>query len=325
MISVIHGMAAAAAGLPVVAVASRGIDRAEERAGQLGARAVPYRDLPAGADAVVVASPPRTHHQLVRQALDAGVAALVEKPLSSTLAEADDLVAAEEAGGRILYGENLAFSPIVTAAMREVSTMGPLGYVEVRTLSPRPTWGDFLDPSWGGGVLFDLGVHPVALALLLAGDDRPAEVSAVLTSSADVVVDDHAEVVITFGSGLRARVEASWRHHDVVWDLQASSATAVVRAGFFPPELERGGEPVTVGWATPPGVDAHVVDLGYVEQMRALEGLTRGTDPTSMTAAFGRDVLDVVCGAYASAGSGGPVPLPFTGPRDATPLSLWRS
>jgi predicted dehydrogenase len=318
-------MAAAVAGLPVVAVASRSIERADERAGQVGAAAVPYRDLPAGADAVVVATPPRTHRRFAEQALAAGAAVLVEKPLCTTLADADALVAAEAAGGRVLYGENLAFAPVVVAALRETATMGRLGFIEVRSLSPRPTWGDFLDPSWGGGVLFDLGVHPLALALLLAGDDEPASVTAVLTSSADVVVDDHAEVVVGFASGLQARVEASWRHHDVVWDLQASSDTGVVRAGFFPPELERNGEPVTFGAAVPSGVDPHVVDLGYVQQMRALEALARDGATTAMGAAFGRRVLDVVCGAYASAGSGGPVPLPFAGSRDATPLSLWRS
>lgn len=325
MISVIHGMAAAVAGLPVVAVASRGIDRAEERAGQLGAAAVPYRDLPAGASAVVVATSPGSHARLAHQAIDAGCAVLVEKPLCTTLADADALVAAEEAGARVLYGENLAFAPVVVEARRQVATMGPLGFIEVRTLSPRPTWGDFLFPTWGGGVLFDLGVHPLALALLLAGDDRPVSVTAVLTSSADVVVDDHAEVVVTFASGLQARVEASWRHHDVVWDLQASSDTGVVRAGLFPPELERDGEPVPFGSGAPAGVDPHVVELGYVRQMHALGALARDAAVPEMSAAFGRRVLDVVCGAYASAGSGGPVPLPFAGPRDATPLSLWRS
>lgn len=317
-------MAAAAAGLRVVAVASRGIDRAEERASQLDARAVPYRELPAGAAAVVVATSPGSHARLAHQAIDAGCAVLVEKPLCTTLADADALVAAEEAGARVLYGENLAFAPLVVAALQQTSTMGQLGFVEVRSLSPRPTWGDFLDPSWGGGVLFDLGVHPLALALLLAGPDEPTSVTAVLTSSPDVVVDDHAEVVVTFTSGLQARVEASWRHHDVVWDLQASSDSGVVRAGFFPPELERDGEPVTVASGATGGVDPHVFDLGYVGQIGALATMAQGA-PSPLDAAFGRRVLDVVCGAYASAGSGGPVPLPFAGPRDATPLSLWRS
>ena len=44
-----------------------------------------------------------------------------------------------------------------------------------------------------------------------------------------------------------------------------------------------------------------------------------------MSAAFGREVLQVVMAGYTSAGlAGEPVPLPFTGPRDRTPLQLWR-
>ena len=66
-----------------------------------------------------------------------------------------------------------------------------------------------------------------------------------------------------------------------------------------------------------------VFDLGYVDQMRALAAATAG-QPSPIDAAFGRRVLDVVCGAYASAGSGGPVALPFAGSRDRTPLDLWR-
>ena len=44
-----------------------------------------------------------------------------------------------------------------------------------------------------------------------------------------------------------------------------------------------------------------------------------------MNATFGRHVLEVVCAAYTSAGqAGAPIALPFAGPRDRTPLQLWR-
>lgn len=323
MISVIHALAAEAAGLPVVAVASRSAERSQERAGQLKAQACSYRELPAGADAVVVATPPSVHTAQALAASAAGAAVLVEKPLATTLADADALVAAEQAGARIVYAENLAFAPVVQAALSLAATMGSLGYLEVRALSPRPTWGDFLEPQWGGGALFDLGVHPLALALLIAGDDEPVEVTALLSSSEGLAVDDHAEVLVRFASGLVARVEASWRHHDVVWDLQASSDTMVVRADLLPAvALECNGEPVPVT-GPPAGVDPMVFDLGYVDQMRALAAATAG-QPSPIDAAFGRRVLDVVCGAYASAGSGGPVALPFAGSRERTPLDLWR-
>lgn len=322
-ISVIHGLAAAAAGLPVLAVASRSAERSQERATQLQAEACAYRELPAGADAVVVATPPATHVAQALAAIEAGAAVLVEKPLATTLADADMLVAAEAGGARVVYAENLAFAPVVDAALSLAATMGRLGYLEVRALSPRPTWGDFLEPRWGGGALFDLGAHPVALALLLAGDDDPVEVRALLTASDGLVVDDHAEVVVRFASGLQARIEVSWRHHDVVWDLQASSETGVVRAELLPTVgLEHDGEPVAVV-AAPVGVEPMVHDLGYVAQMQALAAATRGR-PSAIDASFGRRVLDVLCAAYASAASGGPEALPFAGRRDRTPLELWR-
>jgi predicted dehydrogenase len=102
----------------------------------------------------------------------------------------------------------------------------------------------------------------------------------------------------------------------------------VVRAELLPvAALEHDGDPVALPAAPlPTGVDPNVGALGYVEQMRALERAVRAGErpPGAPGAEFGRRVLEVVCGAYASAGSGGPVPLPFAGPRDRTPLELWR-
>jgi len=68
-----------------------------------------------------------------------------------------------------------------------------------------------------------------------------------------------------------------------------------------------------------------IEQFGYLGQLRALvDDVGAGRRP-SMSAAFGRDVLQVVCAAYASAGrSGEEVALPFTGRRDLTPLELWR-
>ena len=109
-ISVVHAMAAVAVEAEIVVVASRTSERATERAGQVGAAVVAFEDLPAGADAVVVCTPPDRHGADTLQALRAGAVVLVEKPLAATLAEADAIV---DAGGQVVYAENLAFSPLV--------------------------------------------------------------------------------------------------------------------------------------------------------------------------------------------------------------------
>ena len=321
-ISVVHAMAAVATGSRVTAVASRSERRARERAEQTEARLVAMAELPAGADAVVVATPPAAHAAIAQHALDAGAVVLIETPLTTTLSDADALVDADD--GRILYGENLAFSPAVRRAVGLARELGALRYIEVRALSPRPTDPEHLDPAWGGGAMFDLGSHPIALALFLAGDDSPTSVSAEIHDGERLELDDHGTITITFASGLHARVEASWRSETSVWDLQASSDSGVVRAELLPNlSVEHDGEPVTL----PPmrsDLDPRLAHLGFLEEHRALTQLANG-EPRGIDANFGRRVLDIVCASYASAGrDGAPVDLPFGGPRDRTPHQLRR-
>ncbi|MEO7428127.1 MAG: hypothetical protein ABIY48_01970, partial [Acidimicrobiales bacterium] len=76
----------------------------------------------------------------------------------------------------------------------------------------------------------------------------------------------------------------------------------------------------------PDGVAPQLEQLGYLSQMESFALDLRGGRTPEVGAAFGRSVLDVVCGAYASAGIGSAwLDLPFTGPRDRTPLQLWRN
>jgi predicted dehydrogenase len=307
-------------------VASRDPERARARAAEIGARACRYEELPAGADVVVVATPPAAHADQALAAVRAGAGVVIEKPLATTLLDADRLVAAADGGGRIAYAENLLFSPYVRDAVGRARQLGPIVHLEARSLQARPTWGDFLTEGWGGGVLFDLGVHPLAVVLVAAGDDRPVAVSARLDGSPDHPTDEWAEVWLTFASGLRARVEASWRAETAVWDMQAASEHSVVRLELLPePHVEQLGEdlphPRRRHAAEPP----HLEQFGYLDQVVELGmELTSGSTPY-VDAHFGRFVLDVVCAAYRSAATGAPESLPFTGPRDCTPLELWRA
>ncbi|MCU1501671.1 MAG: oxidoreductase domain protein, partial [Ilumatobacteraceae bacterium] len=202
-------------------------------------------------------------------------------------------------------------------------------HLEARTLQELPTWGAFTSDEWGGGALFDLGVHPLALVLLLAGaagEGRPQAVSAALRGGTGHGSDEHAEVQLHFASGLRAHVVSSWQGPaDAVWDVQAASDTGVLRLELLPAiSLEHDGEPVALPEPTAP--IPVVEQFGYLGQLRALSAdIAAGRTPV-MSAAFGRDVLQVVCAAYASAGLGGElVALPFGGRRDLTPLELWRA
>jgi myo-inositol 2-dehydrogenase/D-chiro-inositol 1-dehydrogenase len=329
-ISMAHAAATRYNGFELVAVASRSAARAADQAAAMHTVAVAYADLPGTADIVVVATPPPCHAADTIRLLDAGAAVLVEKPLCTTLEQADALVSAAAAHGqRLLYGENLAYSPVVQELVARVPGIGPLGHLEVRTLQSLPTWGAFTTDEWGGGALLDLGVHPLAIALLVAsaaGEGRATSVSALLRGGDGHASDEHAEVTLTFASGVTASVVASWQGGtDPVWDIQVASATDVLRAELMPdPTLEHNGEPVVLPPLTA-GVAA-VEQFGYLGQLRALATDIAAGDTPVMSAAFGREVLQIVCAAYTSAGRGSqPIALPFAGPRDRTPLELWRA
>jgi predicted dehydrogenase len=327
-IAAVHGDAVdQVPGAVISAVASRDPERATASAERLGAVPCTYEELPAGADAVVVCTPPALHARHALAAMAAGAAVFVEKPLCTTLLEADQLVAASEGGGRLAYGENLVFAPVVATALDHAEQLGGIDLLEVRALQSRPGWGDFLTEAWGGGVLFDLGVHPLAVALLLAAPARPVEVRAVLEGSDDHPVDEHADVTIAFDTGLLARVICSWQEpaDAVTWDAQVSAPDGVVRIELLPEvRLERNGVEVPLPRAAD-GIAPLLFELGYLQQMASfVDDVTLGRQP-ELGAAFGRSILDLVCGAYQSAGLDGAwVGLPFEGPRNQPPIRLWR-
>lgn len=329
-IAAVHGDAVRhVPGLHVSKVASRDPAKAAAAAKRMRAEACTYDELPAGAEGVVVCTPPALHLAHAQRALAGGAGVLIEKPLCCTLAQADELVAAAEAGACIAYAENLVHAPIARLALSHVAQLHAIDLVEVRALQSRPTWGDFLTEGWGGGVLFDLGVHPLAVALLLATPAVPVEVLATLESADDHPVDEHAEVQIHFDTGLLARVTASWRgsakrEDTPTWDAQVSAPDGVVRMELLPAVLlERNGTEVRLP-GIPEGVPPQLEERGYLPQIESFAlDLQQGRTP-ELGAAFGRSILDLVCAAYASAGAGGEwVALPFAGPRDRTPLQLW--
>ncbi|HRE00296.1 MAG TPA: Gfo/Idh/MocA family oxidoreductase [Ilumatobacteraceae bacterium] len=332
MISIAHAAAARINRIPITAVASRSAERAQNQAQRLHVPAAAYADLPGDASIVAVSTPPQCHAADALAMLASGAAVVLEKPLCTTLADADALV--DAAGHRLLYAESLAYSPLVQAMLAAVPRLGAVERVEVRTIQSLPTWGEFTSDAWGGGALFDLGVHPLAVALLVAGAagaGQPRSVTCTLRGGPGHNSDEHAEVAITFANGLVALVTASWQAARVlgrdgqVWDVQASSPTGVLRGDFFPtPTLEHNGDPVALAGVA--DEQAAVIEgFGYAGQLRSFVADLAAQRTPLMDAAFGRFVLDIVCAAYRSAGrEGAAEALPFRGDRTLTPLQLWR-
>lgn len=323
MISGVHAAAAQALGFPLVAVASRTPTRSATRAMEWGCRAVAYEDLPSGADVVIVASPPSCHYDHVAHALERGASVIVEKPLVTTLHDADRLcVLADRHPHRLLYAENLVFAPSVRRMLALVPDLGSLSHLSLRTVQSRPTWGGFLDPDWGGGVLFDLGVHPLALAVLIGRRCGAGEIVAVESQLHGDEVDTDARVTVHFANGLRGSLHVSWDGPEIPsWDVQLASASSVLRLELLPTVgLERNGESLDLEPATL-GIIQH---LGYVDQLRLGLEAFRRAQPSPCDAHFGRWMLEIVCACYVSASQGGArVAVPSGCDRSLPPNALW--
>ena len=312
--------------LRIVHVASRSTRSARRRAAQTGGIACGYDELPGGADVVVVATPPALHRREAERAVGGSAVALVEAPLAATLDDADRLVAAAAQDGRVGYAENLVHSPAVVEAVAACRRLGSLTHLEVRFAQGRPDWGDHLEPSWGGGALFDLGVHAIALALLAAAPARVAAVEAQLQAGAGLELDDDATLTLAFDSGLRGRGAG-----DV-----AGTGTDVGGAGGQPQgrgASRTGAPPVGGGRRRARRAAVAATGAGVVAALPPrVRRPARGARPPTSTPDGSRHpghnwvaTCWTSCAPpTSSARTGREEPVPFTGPRDRTPLQLWR-
>jgi predicted dehydrogenase len=154
--------------------------------------------------AVAIATPPRTHYDLTRQALEAGKHVLVEKPLASSIAQAEELIEIADRVDRVLMpGHTFVYSPPVNK-VRELIRSGELGDVYFVT-SSRMNLGLYQRD----GVISDLAPHD--LSILLYWLDRPVtHVAAASQSVFQDGVPETAFLTVTFSGGTTANVQISW-------------------------------------------------------------------------------------------------------------------
>jgi predicted dehydrogenase len=173
-----------------------------------------------GLDAVVICTPNHLHEAHILAALDAGLNVLVEKPLAITAQSAQRIIRAVEKQGRlVMVGMNHRYRPDVQI-VRSFVQSGELGPVD----SVRGSWHVFR-PSraqlgWrqrrelsGGGVMLDLGLSILDLALWLAGTPVPARVSAALdVTREEQGVEQSGSAFVVCENGASIFVDVTWHH-----------------------------------------------------------------------------------------------------------------
>ncbi len=187
-------------GVQLVAVVDADRSRASAVAATHGCAAFSnYKDVLEKSDAVVIAVPTDRHHEVAMACLEKGLHVLVEKPIATTVGEADELIARAKKSGVVLQvghveRYNNAFRALTGRMDRPM-------FIEAERLAAFKQRGAEVD------VVLDLMIHDLDLAVALARSDVAA-VSAcgfrVLTSDIDI-----ANARIEFESGCVANLSAS--------------------------------------------------------------------------------------------------------------------
>ncbi|MBE8519307.1 Gfo/Idh/MocA family oxidoreductase [Amycolatopsis sp. H6(2020)] len=313
-----HASALRAAGdrARLVAVVDIDADRARAFAGEHGVPGV-YPSLAAllaeeAVDVVHLCTPPRQHASLAIECLDAGVTVLVEKPPALSLAEMDELVAAERRSSAHVATVFQHRFGAAAVRLRRLTAAGRLGRPLLATCAT--LWyrdDDYFAVPWrgswdseGGGPTMGHGIHQFDLLLSVLGPWR--EIRALAARQARAVhTEDVSMALVTFASGAVATVVnsvVSPRQTSALrFDFERATVEVEHLYGYTDADWTvtpaPGHEDVLSWWgdAEPGSPSSHE---GQV--MAVLDALDRG-DPPPVTGADARNTIEFVAALYASA------------------------
>jgi predicted dehydrogenase len=156
-------------------------------------------------DAVVIATPTRTHYALASRALDEGLHTFVEKPLATRSAECLDLISRADANGCVLFVGHVFLYSAAVAKLKQIVTAGDLGdiyYISSTRLNLGPVRRDV-------NALWDLAPHDISVILELMGAS-PVSVNCSGLAYLDQNIHDVCNLTMQFPDNRIGIVHVSW-------------------------------------------------------------------------------------------------------------------
>jgi myo-inositol 2-dehydrogenase/D-chiro-inositol 1-dehydrogenase len=292
-------------------------------------------------DVVDICLPNFLHHRATLAAARAGKHVIIEKPLCLTLEEADEMIAVcREHGRKLMYAEELCFAPKYER-VRALVNDGALGDIYMlkqleKHSGPHSPW--FWDVAQsGGGVLMDMGCHAFAwFRWMLGGNPVVRSVYATMDTVRHkdrTAGEDNAVTIVEFDGGVIGLAEDGWAKPGGMDDrievygsrgvsfadlFRGNSAATYSETGYGY-AAEKAG--TTQGWTYTMFEEAF--NQGYPHELAHFIACVREDTAPLVTGEDGRAVLEIIYAAYASAGTGAKVSLPFR-PAVRKPIDLWK-
>jgi predicted dehydrogenase len=266
-------------------------------------------------DAVYISLPNTLHAEWTVKAAEAGKHVLLEKPIVTTLAEFDRIEAAARVYEVTIFEAFMYLHHPQTLKVKEMIQAGQLGQLQLVNswfayyLPPEDRDNIRLNPDLAGGSLWDVGVYPNSLAIVMAGAGAPIEVWARQTKG-ETGVDVSLIGQMKFANGVMAQISSGFRcpFHEGV---QIVGSDGLVRlAEPWKPHLSGQGSQLVFN--TSDGTEEIITiphQDPYLSEVEAMEAcVLDGAEPV-VTLGQSRDFLTAVLALYSSAETGKPVTL----------------
>lgn len=156
-------------------------------------------------DAVIIATPTKTHYEFARAALEAGKHVLVEKPLAATVEQAEGLCElAQDVAQILMVGHIFVYNPAARRAKQYVADgeLGRIYYISMERTNLGPIRVD-VNAAW------DLAAHDISLASYWLNAD-PISASAIGGAWINRGVEDAVFAVLTYPGEVLVHLHASW-------------------------------------------------------------------------------------------------------------------
>ena len=246
-----------------------------------------WHELIGQVDAVSLVVPTESHAQIACGLLESGIHVLVEKPISRTLAEADDMIRAAEKGQALLQVGHLErFNPALVALRPHVRN--PV-YFEIHRV------GEFTARSLDIDVVLDLMIHDLDIVQWLVGED--VEVTDLHAVGIPILTNkvDAANARLEFATGAVANITASWVGTEKIRKMRFFQPHDYVAVDYSTKRASISSLAPPTASGVWPGVHVKNLDVVDVEPLRAeivafAEAVRDGL-PSPVSGADGRKAL----------------------------------
>ncbi|MGB5692477.1 MAG: Gfo/Idh/MocA family oxidoreductase [Flavobacteriaceae bacterium] len=291
-------------------------------------------------DMVILGAPNHLHCELTLKIAEAKKHVVVEKPLCLNLEEADLMIeTCKKHEVKLMYAEELCFAPkyVRLKALLDEGALGKPVLFKQSEKHDGPHADHFYDVERsGGGVMMDMGCHAIQFFRWLNPEAKVVSVYAQMQTSVHqdkTKGDDNSLLILEFSNGVTAVAEESWTKKGGMDDkaeihgsegvayadlLQGSSILTYSEKGIGY-AVEKAGN--TKGWSFT--MYEELWNYGFPQEMAHFVDCVKNDRKPLVNGEDGKAVLEIIFAAYASAGTGKKIALPFK--TDAKkPYDLWK-